>query len=105
MFLSYSNNSRAKRYYNIGTQTVMEFANVVVDDHSDFLEFSKEEAINNFTDEAMIESVLDEQVEEPTISVAIETRSRQSSSRKIYCDRNRRPGCRNRQNTETTSNK
>lgn len=32
VFLSYSPNSRAFRVYNKRTQTVMEFANVVVDD-------------------------------------------------------------------------
>ena len=52
-------------------------ANIIVDDHIDFSEFSKEEAINSFIDEAVIESVLDKQVEEPAVSVVIETGSRQ----------------------------
>ena len=36
VFLGYSNNSIAYRVYNMRTQTIMESANVVVDDHSDF---------------------------------------------------------------------
>ena len=54
MFLSYSNNRRAYHIYNMSTQTVMESANVVMDDHSDFFEFSKEDLINSFTDEVVI---------------------------------------------------
>ena len=36
VFLGYSNNSRAYRVYNMRIQTIMEFVNVVVDDHNDF---------------------------------------------------------------------
>ena len=35
-FLSYSNYSRTYRVYNMRTQSIMEYANVVVDDFNDF---------------------------------------------------------------------
>ena len=65
------------------TQTIMESTNVLVDDHSDFSEFSKEEAMNKFVDEAVVEYVLDKELEEPVISIAIKNGSRQSSCRKF----------------------
>ena len=57
VFLGYSNNNRAYRVYNMRTQIVMKSANIIVDDHSDFSEFSKEESINSFTDEVVVESI------------------------------------------------
>ena len=42
LFHGYSKNSRAYRVYNMRTQTIIEFINVVVDDFNDFSEFSKE---------------------------------------------------------------
>ena len=42
----------------------MKWANIVVDDYSDFSEFSKEEAIIGFTDESVVESILDKQVKD-----------------------------------------
>ena len=50
VFLGYSNNSRAYRVYNMRTQTVMEFANMVVDDLKDFSEYSHEEEIDRLID-------------------------------------------------------
>lgn len=50
VFLGYSNNSRAYRVYNMRTETFMESSNVVVDDHKDFSEFSKEIEIMSFVD-------------------------------------------------------
>ena len=47
VFLGYSINSRAYRVYNMRTQTVMESANVVVDDFKDFSEYSTEEPISS----------------------------------------------------------
>ena len=82
VFLGYSNNSRAYRVYNMRTQIVMEPANVVVGDHNDFSEFSKEELINNFTDEVVVEFIHDKQVEEPIDSIKIETGSKQRSGEK-----------------------
>ena len=37
VFLCYSTNSKAHRVYNMRTQTIMELANVVIDDSYDFL--------------------------------------------------------------------
>ena len=51
VFLGYSNNSRAYRVYNMRTQTTMESANVVVDDFSDFVEYSKEDEIQNLMED------------------------------------------------------
>ena len=51
VFIGYSTNSRAYRVYNMRTQTVMESANVVIDDARDFSEFSTEEEIERFIDE------------------------------------------------------
>ena len=76
VFLGYSNNSRAYRGDNMRTQTVMDSANIVVDDHNYFSEFSIEEAINSYTDKAVGEFVLDKQVEEPAVFVATETGSK-----------------------------
>ena len=64
------------------TQTVMEFANIIVDDHNDFSKFSKEEAINSFTNKVVGQSILDKQVEELIVFVITETGSRQSTGRK-----------------------
>ena len=83
VFLGYSNNGRAYRVYNIRTQTVIEYANVVVDYHSDFYKFSKEEVINSFTDETVVDYVLDKQVEKPVVSIVTKTRSRQNTGRKF----------------------
>ena len=77
VFLGHSNYSRSYRVYNLRTQTLLESTNIIVDDHIDFSEFSKEETINIFIDEAVIESILDKLVEEPAVSVVIETGSRQ----------------------------
>ena len=51
VFLGYSNNNRAYRVYNIRTQTIMESANVVVDDFNDSSTFSKEKKITIFSNE------------------------------------------------------
>ena len=51
VFLGYSNDKRAYRVYNMRTQTILEFANVVVDYFNNFLEFSKQEEITNLSDE------------------------------------------------------
>ena len=83
MFLGYSNNSRAYRVYNIRTQTIMESTNIVVDDHIDFSEFSKKEAINSFTDETVVESILHKEVEALIVSVATTIGCRQSSDKKL----------------------
>ena len=42
VFLGYSINNRAYHVYNMRTQTVMESANVVMDDHNDFSKIFKE---------------------------------------------------------------
>ena len=41
VFFGYSMNSKAYRVYNMRTQTIMEFVNVVVDDANDLSDFSK----------------------------------------------------------------
>ena len=41
VFLGYSNNSKAYHVFNMRTQTVMESANVVIDDSCDFLSFQR----------------------------------------------------------------
>ncbi|XP_062102828.1 uncharacterized protein LOC133812992 [Humulus lupulus] len=48
----YSINSRAYRVYNMRTQTVMKFANVVVDDLKDFSEFSTKEHIESLLEKS-----------------------------------------------------
>ena len=45
--LSYSSNNSVYHVYNMRTQTIMEYANVIVDEFNDFLESSKEEEITS----------------------------------------------------------
>ena len=70
VFLGYSNNSRAYRVYNMRKQTVMEFANVVVDYFNDFSEFSKGEEITNFFDENIQTSSIEQIAEAKFDNVA-----------------------------------
>lgn len=51
IFLGYSDNSQAYRVFNIKTQTIMESANVVVDDFNDFVDFVHEEEVINIIDQ------------------------------------------------------
>ena len=41
VFLGYSNNSKTYCVYNMRTQTIMESANIVIDDSCDFLNFQR----------------------------------------------------------------
>ncbi|KAL2542377.1 Gag-pol polyprotein [Abeliophyllum distichum] len=49
VFFGYSENSRAYRVYNMRTQNIIEFLNVVVDDTNDFAEYSQEQVIQTLT--------------------------------------------------------
>ena len=56
VFLGYFNNSRTYHVYDMRTQTIMKSANIVVDNFNAFFKYSREEVINSFTDEAIVES-------------------------------------------------
>ena len=58
IFLGYSNNNRAYRMYNMRTYAIVEYAKMVVDDFNGFADFSKEEKITCFAEEAMKESAI-----------------------------------------------
>ena len=47
VFLSYSNNNRALYVYDMRTQSIIEYANVVIDDYQDFIDCSVEEEITS----------------------------------------------------------
>ena len=68
--LSYSNNNMVYRVYNMRTQTIMKYANVMEDDFSDFSKFSKEEEITNLLDETVEISGADQIVETEYDNVA-----------------------------------
>ena len=54
-----------------------------MDNHSDFSKFSKIEVINSFIDEIVAVSILDKQVEEPAVSIAMKIGTKQNSCRKF----------------------
>ena len=47
VFLSYSNNSKTFRVYNMRTQNIVESTNVVFGDYQDFVDYSIKEKITN----------------------------------------------------------
>ncbi|KAI3450426.1 hypothetical protein Pfo_007091 [Paulownia fortunei] len=69
VFIGYSTNNRAYCVFNMMTQAVMEFSNVVIDDFSDFVEFSLEKKINNLTEDAdsLLESSKSKEHDVPSV--------------------------------------
>ena len=65
-FLSYSTNSKAYHVYNMRTQTILELANVVIDNSYDFSEFSKEENISSVIEEIGDEDAMNQLVATPS---------------------------------------
>ena len=62
VILRCSNNSRTHCIYDIMTQTTMEYANIVIDGFNDFANFCKEEEIISFTNKAVKECGLNQNV-------------------------------------------
>ena len=65
VFLGYSMNSNAYRVYKMGTQTIMESINVVVDDANDLSDFLKEENISSLIEESSDEVGLSQPAKTP----------------------------------------
>ncbi|XP_062104142.1 uncharacterized protein LOC133815302 [Humulus lupulus] len=79
VFLGYYINSMAYRVYNMRTQTIIESANVVVDDGKDFSEFLTEDEIDKFIEESPDQSNVQNDVSEIP-SDATKTKTESSSS-------------------------
>ena len=66
VFLSYSTSSKASRVYNMRTQTIMELANVVIDDSCDFSKFSKDENISSLIEQTGDEAITNQPIATPS---------------------------------------
>ena len=58
--------SKAYRVFNMRTQTIMESANVVINDSCDFSEFSKEDTISSLIEDMGDETATDQPVVTPS---------------------------------------